>query len=973
MRSAGDRVDRYVIEGVLGRGGMGEVYDALDTRLGRRVALKLISAGGDGQANARMLREARAAASFEHPNAVTVFDVGEADGETYLAMELVRGKPMRAYVGDPAVPVGRRLRWLCDAARALGAAHRQGIVHRDVKPDNVMIREDGAVKVLDFGIARRHSTIDPSAPTAVDAPPLRTLTADGVVVGTPLYSAPEQLRSEHLDGRADQFAWAVMAYELLSGAPPWRTDADGVALLAQILSSEPPPLAGKAPDLPAAVAAAVHRALSKKPDDRFTDIDEAADAIEPFADAKVASGVHGTSVRPPASEAGKPASTPVARRSTPARIARGTAWGIVALLAGLGGLVVAAIVVGAFTGNLHVDLGGKDAGAAGPLVVPALACREAKIEGEGASPELARAIGVGACARLAAGVGVEWSAPDTAPPVEVAARRAQGAAAIQRAVGGRPPPGKGATPVDAITAAAATLEAELAPPPVTAEQIAAWGAPDAEGARRIERAWRRMVLNVSKNDEAEVAKLLEAYPESPWSHLFAALIGLDGTDAIREHRDRVVALAGKLPPARAHGVEGLVRVLRGPSERKEGLRLLRQAYAEAPDDADVAGLFAAITINVGTPEEGFAVVDRLYARFPTRSIVPLRNAVTAAQDRDLERDARYVERLVKTLPETLAWDVSIRQNILSGKLDEARAALAFGERFGLSGSSADAAGLDLTRSWVELAALEPRAAREVAARSLSDPRIQVSAGGAVWTIASYYAEGRVGDGQSALVREVQRQRSNGSALLAARHIAAELRRRRQRSPPPPRAPLRELARKTGTPSKGLGPAHLARVKTELALAAAGKDPRAAKRSLEAALAEIEAAAEQASEGDRTTRDGILVQTVPLVRAARGPAEAAKRWRETEHAPFRLRRGAAFDAALALEAAKDRGEAERAFLLATDASDIEWSSLEMVAAYARLGELYRAAGRGAEAQRVEGIVARVWAKADPGVREAILRL
>ena len=200
-----------------------------------------------------------------------------------------------------------------------------------------------------------------------------------------------------------------------------------------------------------------------------------------------------------------------------------------------------------------------------------------------------------------------------------------------------------------------------------------------------------------------------------------------------------------------------------------------------------------------------------------------------------------------------------------------------------------------------------------------------------------------------------------------------MRGRRLLSQPPPGADLLEFARKTVTESKELGPAHLARVKTELALAAAGKDPRAAKRSLEAALAEIEAAAEQASEGDRTTRDGILVQTVPLVRAARGPAEAAKRWRETEHAPFRLRRGAAFDAALALEAAKDRGEAERAFLLATDASDIEWSSLEMVAAYARLGELYRAAGRGAEAQRVEGIVARGWAKADPGVREAILRL
>jgi len=210
MKRPGDKVERYLIEAVLGRGGMGEVYEALDTRLGRRVALKLLPADADAGDNQRMMREARAAAAFAHPNVVVVYDVGEVLGSTYIAMELVRGKVLRAFVGDAAIPRARRLRWLCDVAQALAAAHEAGLVHRDVKPDNVMVRDDGTVKVLDFGIARRQaSRVDPSAPTAVDNSAIGTLTEAGVVVGTPLYAAPEQLRSEDLDGRADQFAWGV--------------------------------------------------------------------------------------------------------------------------------------------------------------------------------------------------------------------------------------------------------------------------------------------------------------------------------------------------------------------------------------------------------------------------------------------------------------------------------------------------------------------------------------------------------------------------------------------------------------------------------------------------------------------------------------------------------------------------------------------------------------------------------------------
>ena len=250
--------DRYRIEGLLGEGGMGKVYRAYDGRLERFVALKIVGGGADGDSEAsdaperRLLREARAAAAIDHPNAVAIFDVGEVSGKTYIAMELIEGRPLSAYVGDASVALGTRLRWLAEIARALDAAHQRGLVHRDVKPTNVMVRRDGRVKVLDFGIARRLRG-DPSAhmlattpardggdlalartiplpPEAVAATLLATLTKEGAIVGTPLYMAPEQMRGEAVDARADQFSWGVLAYELLAGCHPWGPRATLIAL-----------------------------------------------------------------------------------------------------------------------------------------------------------------------------------------------------------------------------------------------------------------------------------------------------------------------------------------------------------------------------------------------------------------------------------------------------------------------------------------------------------------------------------------------------------------------------------------------------------------------------------------------------------------------------------------------------------------------------------------------------------------------
>ncbi|MRG94011.1 serine/threonine-protein kinase [Polyangium spumosum] len=277
--SPGDRFDRYVVEARLGEGGMGEVYRARDTRLGRSVALKVLRRDAQGASETwtrqvrRMLREARIAAALSDPGIVAVFDVGEHEGAPFIAMELVQGKLLRDLVHVEA-PIGERISLLSDVARVLSVAHKAGLVHRDVKPENVMIREDGAIKVLDFGIARRTDEI---ASDGQDD--FATRTGDGSFVGTPAYMAPEQVKGEPVDARADQFAWGVTAYELLVGRLPFRSDRGPMSLIASILSEDPPPM----DDVPPEIEAVVLRALAKEPADRHASMDDITEALAPFA------------------------------------------------------------------------------------------------------------------------------------------------------------------------------------------------------------------------------------------------------------------------------------------------------------------------------------------------------------------------------------------------------------------------------------------------------------------------------------------------------------------------------------------------------------------------------------------------------------------------------------------------------------------------------------------------------------------
>ena len=288
MLDVGQSIGRYRIDLKLGEGGMGSVFRARDEQLGRQVAIKVVSAGspateGGGQANARLLREARAAAALEHPNAVAIHDVGEHEGSPYIVMEYVEGATLRTLVTRDAPPWRRRLDWLLDVARALGAAHAKKLVHRDVKPDNVMVRHDGVVKVVDFGIAREASAIAPDAPTqtAHQGPGgIETLTAEGMQIGTIRYMAPEQIRGGPVDGRADQFAWGVCAYELLGGSNPWAPFGTSLGLAAGILTEQPRPLRELNPALPPGLCDVLDRTMRKSADERFATMERLVAAVE---------------------------------------------------------------------------------------------------------------------------------------------------------------------------------------------------------------------------------------------------------------------------------------------------------------------------------------------------------------------------------------------------------------------------------------------------------------------------------------------------------------------------------------------------------------------------------------------------------------------------------------------------------------------------------------------------------------------
>src|SRR5271163_2686156 len=274
----GTKLGPYEIRSSLGAGGMGEVYRATDTKLGRDVALKVLPAemAHDPERLGRCRREAKTLAQLDHPNIVTIYSVEESDGVHFLTMQLVEGQPLDRLIPQGGLPVEQIIEIAGALGDALAAAHEKGIVHRDLKPANVMVSNEGRVKVLDFGLAK-----DVRAASSGDA----TMTSDsrtqvGVVMGTPAYMSPEQTSGRPLDHRTDIFSLGVVLHEMATGRRPFD-GSSSAELVSAILRDTPPSVADVRPDLPSDLARIIRRCLEKDPRHR---VQTARDVSNEFRD-----------------------------------------------------------------------------------------------------------------------------------------------------------------------------------------------------------------------------------------------------------------------------------------------------------------------------------------------------------------------------------------------------------------------------------------------------------------------------------------------------------------------------------------------------------------------------------------------------------------------------------------------------------------------------------------------------------------
>ena len=287
--------ERYELEDVVGTGGMSSVYRAFDTLLERHVAIKILhdQYGADDDYAERFRREARAVAQLSHPNIVTVIDRGEEDGRQYIVFEYIEGDNLKALVSNGPLPVDEALDYGLQVARALDFAHKRGLVHRDVKPQNVLLTEEGQAKVTDFGIAR---SLD-----------VQGVTQTGTVLGTSDYIAPEQARGEEVDQKTDIYSLGTVLYELLTGEVPYEGD-NFVAVAMQHVNAPVPSVLERRPEVPLRLDLAVQRAMAKQPADRFQSMDELVQELERCVAEVRSDGEEGaTMIAPPRRRPARPA------------------------------------------------------------------------------------------------------------------------------------------------------------------------------------------------------------------------------------------------------------------------------------------------------------------------------------------------------------------------------------------------------------------------------------------------------------------------------------------------------------------------------------------------------------------------------------------------------------------------------------------------------------------------------------------
>jgi hypothetical protein len=280
--ASGTRLNQYEILSPLGAGGMGEVYRARDSRLGRDVAIKVLASflSLDPERLRRFEQEARAAAALNHPNILAVFQMGTYKGAPYLVSELLEGNTLRQLLQHGLLQLRKVVDYAVQVARGLAAAHEKGIVHRDLKPENLFVTKDSRIKILDFGLAKltpRQTALDDTAPTLTEG------TEPGMVMGTVGYMSPEQVRGQEADHRSDIFAFGAILYEMLTGSRAFRkaTSAD---TMSAILNDDPPEISQTTPTVPRGLQRVVHRCLNKNPAERFQSASDLAFALETLSE-----------------------------------------------------------------------------------------------------------------------------------------------------------------------------------------------------------------------------------------------------------------------------------------------------------------------------------------------------------------------------------------------------------------------------------------------------------------------------------------------------------------------------------------------------------------------------------------------------------------------------------------------------------------------------------------------------------------
>jgi len=280
--TAGSRLGPFEISARIGAGGMGEVWAATDTRLDRKVAIKVLpeEVADDPERLRRFEQEARAAGAISHPNLVTIFDIGSDEGTAYVVMELLEGETLREKIADgrggSGIPVRKVVEYSTQIANGLSAAHDKGIVHRDLKPENVFVTEDGRVKILDFGLAKVTAEVDEAG---ADDRTMQRGTSPGTVLGTAGYMAPEQVRGRAVDARTDIFALGVVMYEMLAGQRAFRGDS-AADLMSAILKEDPPSLEDLPTPVPQGIERVVRRCIEKAPAERFQSAHDIAFALD---------------------------------------------------------------------------------------------------------------------------------------------------------------------------------------------------------------------------------------------------------------------------------------------------------------------------------------------------------------------------------------------------------------------------------------------------------------------------------------------------------------------------------------------------------------------------------------------------------------------------------------------------------------------------------------------------------------------